>query len=253
VVVVYDSTRAFGGPSAASLADAALDFARRFAIAFHVRTTTADVPSPASADGYAAVARQNGALIAVSYGAGFDMLSANKTDYGFDRSYSFTLTCALIDAYGTVWTSSGVASKGIESARDPARVIADAFTDLNARALQALELQFSRQDTSVARNLFRFALPMPDDAKRTFFYLVPAERGAKALVPPFSPAAAAGLQSGDLVLSVDGKSTAGQTPEQLAAWLLNQGRYDLAVDTPDGKGRHVQFEAEDLAWFVRRR
>jgi hypothetical protein len=252
-VVVYDSTLAHGGTSAGSMADAALDFARRFEQAFHVRTLTVDVPAPKDADGIGAVARQNGALIAIAYGAGFQTLSQTRTDYGVDRTYEFQLSCGIVDAYGSVWMSSGIEQKSIESARDLAHVVADAFTDLNGRAMVQFENQFSRQDTSVQRNLFRYALPMADGSKKTFFFLTPAARGAKAYVKPFSPAADAGLNDGDLVLAVNGKATAGQSPEQLSAWLLNQGAYDLIVDSPDGKGRHVTFEAKDLAWFVHRR
>jgi predicted metalloprotease with PDZ domain len=147
--------------------------------------------------------------------------------------------------------------KTVTSARDVQSAITSSLADLNDQAVAGLQKWFqARNDDSVATNLFRYAIAMPNGGKRALFNLKPSDRGATAVVPGFGPAFEAGLQTGDEVLTMNGVPTAGMTQEQLSAALLTAsaaGPYDLVIETADGKSQHITFESKPMSWLLAHR
>jgi S1-C subfamily serine protease len=255
VVVIYDTSRSTGANTGTYVGEAAADFANKFGQAFHVRAVTADAQSPNVA-AIARLARDNNAIIAVTYGADFHALSSRTNGYGTitRTKWDFGLQSAMVDTYGVVWATSGKLEKSANSERDVQSAITSSLADLNDQDVAALVKQVNAgSDDSITTNLFRYALPMSNGAKKAFINLTPASNGAKAIVFPFSVALDAGLQAGDLVLAVNGISTVGKTQSQLSSLLVAAtaaGPYDLLIEAADGTQQHLRIEAKDLRWYV---
>lgn len=92
---------------------------------------------------------------------------------------------------------------------------------------------------------------------RRFFALKAATKGAQvSFLPSFSPAAEAGLQLGDIVLSFNGTSLAGKSQSQLVEIVASNRQnidQDMLVFAADGTQQHIKFQLKDLRWFVERR
>ena len=256
VAIVYDSSRATGDNTPNIILNAAQDFAEKVRSTFRVETVLVDATTSTKED-LAQVARDHGALIALTYGCAFRSLSSMTNAYGTYTRWDFGLSSAIVDYYGTVWYASGKKEKTVTSARDNQSAIVSSLADLNDQVLAVLTAKVAAGgDDSVQTNLFRYALPMANGSRKAFFNLSPAATGAKATVFDFGVASEAGLQTGDTVLSVNGILTDGKTQEELTSILVRAsalGPYDLIVEGADGKQQHIKFEAKDLRWYVEHR
>lgn len=256
VAIVYDDSRATGENTGNYIADAAGDFATKFARAFNVRTVVVDAPIT-TVQAVATAARNNAALIAVPYGTGFHELSSYTNRLGTYSKWDFSLRSAIIDDYAMTWSPAENVEKTVNSARDVQSVITSSLADLNDQIVAAFSKYYSAAaDESVLANLFRYALAMPNGGRKAFFNLTPSGNGATAHVFDFGPAAEAGLQTGDNVLEVNGVSTSGKTQADLSGMLVAasaSGPYDVLIETADGKTQHIKFESKPLSWFLEHR
>ena len=108
-------------------------------------------------------------------------------------------------------------------------------------------------DQSTQLNFFRYAMPIANGHTSAFVSYAATDGGARVWVYPFSPAIEAGLQTGDIVQAINGKSLVGLNQVALMATIQSQyaARYiDLTVVNGDGATEHIEFELKDLRWFV---
>ncbi len=258
VLVVYDTSHARGDGASDAIIQSAQDFAAKLGSKFNVSVLTADVAATSVQD-FTEAARAHNALIVARYGLTFRSLKGFTNAYGTYITWEFKLQVDLADTYGVDWFR-GEESKTVTSGRDAVSAIVSSAADLNDRVTADLYqrlMVYTRRDDSGVLNFFRYALPVPNGARRIFLSLSPETEGARvSYLPDFSVAKEAGLQLGDIVTAVNGTSTAGKTQEQLSSLLYaadNGSTVDLEVVGADGRHEHITFVARDLPWYVERR
>lgn len=255
VVVVYDTSQATGNGVAGMIAQSASDFASKFGQRFGVRAFAISAQVHGKQDLIDAAHKSN-ALITVNYGSGFHSMGADFMSGG--TKWEFKLSASIGDAYGQNWLGS-TKSKNIASLRDVGSAVISSFADLNDQVIDDLYKRAHPPglDDSATVNLFRYALPMANGDQRAFYYLKAAPKGAQVtFLLDVSPAAEAGLQLGDLVLSENGVSLLGKTDAEIAPILAAQRstrNTDLLILAADGSETHIKFELKDIRWYVERR
>jgi hypothetical protein len=231
------------------IAQSASDFASKFGQRFGVRAFAISAQVHGKQD-------LINALITVNYGSGFHSMGADFMSGG--TKWEFKLSASIGDAYGQNWLGS-TKSKNIASLRDVGSAVISSFADLNDQVIDDLYKRAHPPglDDSATVNLFRYALPMANGDQRAFYYLKAAPKGAQVtFLLDVSPAAEAGLQLGDLVLSENGVSLLGKTDAEIAPILAAQRstrNTDLLILAADGSETHIKFELKDIRWYVERR
>ena len=255
-LIIYDSSGGSGDISG-PLSTAANDLAQKLSAAFSIRVTTVDKHTDSIAE-VTDLARSADSLFAIPYSASFHSVSSKTNAYGTYTKWTFELQAGFIDTYGMVW-SSAKRSKTVTSARTGYDAIASSLADLNDQVVAALKdaIISSAPDESAVHNFFRYALPMPDGAKRVFITLKPGADGASvSFVATFSPAVEAGLQVGDIVKSINGVSLVAKDQNGITSALRDatlNGTVDLVILNGDGTTQHIKFDAQDLRWYLAHR
>lgn len=255
VLITYDTSQAYGGGDQIVIG-AAQDFAEKFSARFKVSTLTVEVHTTTLPEILEA-ARSHDALMVVPYGSAFHTVSSYANQYGHTEKRALDLKVSVIDTYGFTWIHAEK-SKTSNSSRGAYDAGVSSFADLNDQVIAAIAsgLQKYGTDESVDSNFFRYALPLANGDKKIFVSYVPTGRAAKVYVAPFSPAADAGLQTGDIIESINGNSLAGKSEEEILAISRASavsGNLDIIIIAPDGKPQHIIFEPKDLRWYVEHR
>jgi hypothetical protein len=235
---------------------AAQEFADEFSARFDVRTITiegriADTRSAAQ------ILKAHGALLGVGFFPSCASLPTNAlgAESGAGGGLDCSLLTRVIDTYGFIWFGS----------RDQAHLqrahaaSSDNFADLTRQAVSTIDQQITSSITgpSAKANFFRYALPMAYNEYRTFIRLEATPTGVTVCwLAPFSDAAAAGLQIGDIVVSINGVPLGRDASAQVVAERsarIHSSAEDFETVDDDGAHQHVQFAAKDLSWYLERR
>jgi S1-C subfamily serine protease len=257
VLIAYNTSGSYGGGDQI-IVGSAQDFATKFAARFHVSAYTAEEDETTLPELLDA-AHSHDALIVIPYGAGFHTISSYANQHGHTERWAFDLKINVIDTYGFHWIHAEK-SKNAMSSRDSYDAGVSSFADLNDQVISEIDNSIQKwsngTDESVGLNFFRYALPIGNGGTKAFVGFTPMRKGARASVAPFSPAADAGLQTGDIVESINGKSLVGKSSEELLALVRAEdasGNLDLIIIAPDGKAQHIIFQPKDLRWYVEHR
>ena len=233
------------------VAENARDFALKFAAKFNIRVVL--VKSLASFNDVASAAHEAGALIGIYYDNTWRLIADRSNAYGISKTWAFGAQMVLVDGYGYQWFNFSK-TKNALTGRDDYSAVISSEADLNDKLIAAMTEVAT--DPSATTNLFRYALLMPNGGRRVFVSLSSDPTGGKVFnIASFSPAIEAGLQIGDIVLSINGIRLAGKTNDDLLDVLRAQvsggvGALDFKVLGADGKQATIRFSSHDVRWYV---
>lgn len=232
------------------VAENAQDFATKFATKFNIQTVVKPV---ASFNEVASAAHDAGALNGVYYVNTWRLIADRSNAYGVSKTWAFGAQMIFVDGYGYQWFNFSK-SKNALTGRDDYTAVISSEADLNDKLIAAMSE--AATDPGATTNLFRYALMMPDGSRRVFLSLSSDPAGGKvSYIAPFSPAIEAGLQIGDIVLSINGIQLAGKTNDDLLDVVRAQvsggvGALEFKVLGADGKPATIRFASHDIRWYV---
>jgi hypothetical protein len=197
---------------------------------------------PASADAVSALCHQNAAIGIISLGS------------QFGSSLDDSLKVQVVDCWftGTLFSSSKSKSQASQTARTVQQV-ESAFADLSDQVVAEIHDQALKLG-SITTNFLRYGIPMADGSLRAFFNLKPGEGGAVvSFLPSYGSAARAGLQFGDLVISLNGVSLAGYSQDDINALFAKTEKaktLSLLIRTADGGQTTIIVQKHNIRWYL---
>lgn len=175
--------------------------------------------------------------------------SARKTGF-FEEGGAENLALNLADYRGNIWYS---AAKSREHKRMAVGVsdVSQNLRELAEGEIDAMTAFFGQYGDGTAANFARYGIPIGRGERRAFFVLAPDIAGARITdIVRLGTAARAGLQKSDLVVTINGKSTAGMSATDLTLATTKLQEFDAVVRQGDGRDVHVRFVPQDLRWYV---
>ncbi|MDQ6660200.1 MAG: PDZ domain-containing protein [Chloroflexota bacterium] len=115
--------------------------------------------------------------------------------------------------------------------------------------LSALSHDIRQKQKGRLKNLLRYGVALVDDEKTGLFRLAPSTGGAVSIaVAPGGTAAAAGLQTDDSVIEMNGNALVGSTQAQLNRLVAGTDTLTLKVRRAT-TSLTIKFQAENLSWY----
>lgn len=247
VAILYSTRGAFGNGAETTTASAA-DFSAKFRQRFGVTAMLLQEDSMAPGSDFARLAHERGALTAIVFEPTFNMPTTTL----------ISLTMVVFDPWNSsIYRVTKSKSGFLRDADTVQRSLGDLSDQCLAAFSSAAMDSASPDPESPLFNFFRYGILIGNGVKRIGLGLQPSTNGARVItLTSGGPAASAGMQIGDLVLTVNGVATTGKSIVELTELLKKNdavGPIDFEILGPDGMRKHVKVVAGDLRWWASNR
>jgi S1-C subfamily serine protease len=176
----------------------------------------------------------------------------------FNNTISATVTANVFDCYGVPEYGSKKSKDAKPSNTNNSisqQQVISTLDDLSDQVVAEIRDEANKYNATRLENFLKYGYSIGTGERRAYFGLNPDPSGARVTYAnKFGTAARAGLNTGDLVTSINGQSTVGLSHDQLTGMLFNlavpPNTYSLEVQSADGSKATLTFEAKDIRWYL---